>query len=88
MLPSVAPRFGRGRVVVKLILRAGEAFPANAVDGIHEVRFSAVQIRDRKARLAAMEHHLSDLEGRPRLDEAQGESHTFAAVLERFSSRD
>ena len=54
----------------------------------HRIILTAIKSRDRKGALSAMEHHLRDLEGRLHLDEAQGDSHTFAAVLERFSSRD
>jgi DNA-binding GntR family transcriptional regulator len=56
--------------------------------GHHRIILSAIKKRDRKATIEAMKHHLTDLEDRLHLDEAQGDSHTFAAVLERFSSRE
>lgn len=53
----------------------------------HRVILAAIARRDREAAIDAMRHHLDDLEGLLHLDEAQGDSHTLTAVLERFSGR-
>jgi DNA-binding GntR family transcriptional regulator len=54
---------------------------------VHRGLIAAIRRRDIAAAGALMEHHLQDIEAQLRLDEAQGDSHSLDAVLERFAAR-
>ena len=52
----------------------------------HRAIIDAIRRRDLKGAQKLMDEHLADIEGRVRLTHSQGDRHTFASVLESFST--